>query len=59
MAKWECMVCGYIYDPEEGDADADIPAGTAFESRVFDSCIVKKPSEALKRLIFFVKFLFL
>jgi len=31
MAKWECMVCGYIYDPEEGDADADIPAGTAFE----------------------------
>ena len=21
MAKWECMICGYIYDPEVGDPD--------------------------------------
>jgi rubredoxin len=31
MAKWECVVCGYIYDPEKGDPDAGIPPGTAFE----------------------------
>jgi rubredoxin len=31
MKKYECAVCGYIYDPEEGDADGGIPAGTAFE----------------------------
>ncbi len=29
MEKMECP-CGYIYDPEEGDADADIIAGTPF-----------------------------
>ena len=31
MKKYVCNVCGYIYDPEEGDPDADIPAGTAFD----------------------------
>jgi rubredoxin len=31
MDKWECAVCGYIYNPEEGDADTGIPAGTSFE----------------------------
>jgi rubredoxin len=31
MEKWECMVCGYIYDPAEGDEAAGIPAGTSFE----------------------------
>lgn len=31
MAKWECLVCGYIYDPEVGDPDNGIKAGTAFE----------------------------
>ncbi len=31
MDKWECVVCGYIYDPKTGDADAGIPAGTSFE----------------------------
>ena len=31
MKKYECAVCGYIYDPEEGDSDGGIPAGTAFE----------------------------
>ena len=29
MDKYECP-CGYIYDPEEGDAEADIEAGTDF-----------------------------
>lgn len=32
MARWECLVCGYIYDPAEGDPDSDIPPGTAFEA---------------------------
>ncbi len=31
MAKWECTVCSYIYDPAEGDATQDVAAGTKFE----------------------------
>ena len=31
MAKYECDTCGYIYDPEVGDPDNGIPAGTSFE----------------------------
>jgi rubredoxin len=31
MDKWECLVCGYVYDPAVGDPDADIPPGTPFE----------------------------
>ena len=31
MAKYECTVCGYIYDPELGDPDSDIQPGTPFE----------------------------
>ncbi len=31
MEKWKCMTCGYIYDPEEGDPDTGIEAGTPFE----------------------------
>ena len=31
MSKYECTVCGYIYDPAEGDPDNDITPGTAFE----------------------------
>ena len=30
MAKWKCTVCGYIYDEEKGDPDADAAAGTKF-----------------------------
>ncbi len=29
--RYVCNVCGYIYDPEQGDPDNDIEAGTAFE----------------------------
>ena len=32
MEKWECLVCGYIYDPAEGDPDAGIEPGTTFEA---------------------------
>jgi len=31
MEKGECQVCGYIYDPEQGDPDNGIEAGTSFE----------------------------
>ncbi len=31
MDKYECTVCGYIYDPEDGDPDNNIEPGTAFE----------------------------
>jgi rubredoxin len=30
--KWECTVCGYIYDPETGDPDSGIKPGTTFEN---------------------------
>jgi rubredoxin len=30
MDKYECTVCGYIYDPAVGDPDANIPPGTPF-----------------------------
>ena len=31
MAKYECTVCGYTYDPELGDPDGGIKPGTPFE----------------------------
>ncbi len=31
MEKYECTVCGYVYDPEEGDPDGGIKAGTSFQ----------------------------
>ncbi len=31
MQKYQCTVCGYIYDPEEGDPDSGIKPGTPFE----------------------------
>ncbi|WP_022855307.1 MULTISPECIES: rubredoxin [Thermodesulfobacterium] len=32
MKKYKCSVCGYVYDPANGDPDNGIPAGTPFES---------------------------
>jgi len=31
MAKWKCIVCGYIYDEEAGDPDSGVNPGTKFE----------------------------
>jgi len=31
LKKWECMVCGYIYDPDKGDPDNGVEPGTKFE----------------------------
>jgi rubredoxin len=30
MDKYICVVCGYIYDPAEGDPDNGVEPGTAF-----------------------------
>lgn len=31
MDKYVCDVCGYVYDPADGDSTQDIAAGTRFE----------------------------
>ena len=31
MKKSVCDICGYVYDPNEGDPDSNIPAGTSFD----------------------------
>lgn len=31
MDKWVCTICGWEYDPETGDPDSEIVAGTKFE----------------------------
>jgi len=32
MAKYVCSVCGYVYDPEQGDPASGVKPGTAFEN---------------------------
>lgn len=31
MEKWQCLICGYIYDPAAGDPDSGIAPETSFE----------------------------
>lgn len=31
MERYECTVCGYIYDPKLGDPDGGVEPGTPFE----------------------------
>ena len=31
MGKYVCGICGYVYDPAEGDPEAGIEAGIPFE----------------------------
>ncbi|MDF1780049.1 MAG: rubredoxin [Alcanivoracaceae bacterium] len=46
MRKWECVVCGFIYDEAEGLPEEGIPAGTAWndvpEDWVCPDCGVSK-----------------
>lgn len=28
--KYQCTVCGYIYDPAKGDPESGVPPGTQF-----------------------------
>jgi rubredoxin len=32
MDKYVCTVCGYVYNPDEGDPSQNIAPGTAFEN---------------------------
>jgi rubredoxin len=32
MEKYECTICGYVYDPEQGDPDSGVAPGISFES---------------------------
>ena len=32
MTKYVCDVCGWVYDPQQGDPDGDVAPGTPFES---------------------------
>ncbi len=32
MSKYVCTICGYIYDPTEGDPDNGVDVGTAFDN---------------------------
>lgn len=31
MDKFQCIPCGYIYDPKEGDPDNGVKEGTAWQ----------------------------
>lgn len=31
MEKYECTLCGYVYDPGKGDPDNNIAPGTSFD----------------------------
>ena len=31
MGKYVCGICGYVYDPAQGDPDGDVAAGTPFD----------------------------
>lgn len=30
--KYECILCGFVYDPLRGDTENGIPAGTPFDA---------------------------
>lgn len=36
MDKWECIVCGYIYDPQEGDPDDWVCPECGVEKDMFE-----------------------
>lgn len=36
MKKYVCTVCGYVYDPADGDPDNGVAPGTAFENLADD-----------------------
>lgn len=46
MQKYECDVCGYVYDPAAGDPDNGVAPGTSFkdipEDWVCPECGVSK-----------------
>lgn len=49
---YKCPVCGYVYDPQEGDPINDIPEGTAFKDLPADwTCpVCGVPKSKFKKL---------
>jgi rubredoxin len=39
MSKYICTVCGYVYDPEEGDPDSGIEPGTPLTKFLKIGCV--------------------
>ena len=35
MQKYNCAICGYVYDPEKGDPAGGVNPGTTFEDIPF------------------------
>ena len=31
MQKYQCEICGYVYDPAQGDPDNGVPANTPLD----------------------------
>lgn len=31
MEKWQCSICGYVYDPRNGDPEHNVTPGTPFD----------------------------
>jgi rubredoxin len=31
MDRYVCTICGYVYDPEQGDPDNDVDPGTKWD----------------------------
>jgi len=52
MSKYKCSVCGYVYNPEEGDPDGGIAPGTPFEKLPDDwKCpICGAPKDAFEKM---------
>ena len=38
MDKYVCTLCGYVYDPAEGDPDSGVNPGTSFDDLPDDWC---------------------
>lgn len=32
LPRYQCTICGYVYDPAQGDSDGDIASGTEFKN---------------------------
>jgi len=36
MERYKCQICGYVYDPAEGEPEHGINPGTAFSDLPYD-----------------------
>ena len=54
MNKWQCVVCGFIYDEAVGIPDEGIPAGTTWEDipddRLCPDCSVGKSDFEMEKI---------